>query len=175
MFLRCPLCLLGATDPLSGGAGFYSNIFVCSWTYCCVKEQNVWFDVNLQYPMYHCTNPMFPLVDNSYSPSLVEQSQQGCGSSCYTLLAVIPSSVKCLMPYACQLASCSMGISCCASCLSFLCPYIPCVLLFCNSYPGALQPLFYPECFLIELWDNLSGFSGPPIGQVLPGVSCLVL
>ena len=58
-----------------------------------------------------CMNPMFLIVDNSVSPSLVEQSQQGCGSSCYTLLAVIPSSMKCLIPYACQLASCSVGIS----------------------------------------------------------------
>ena len=29
-----------------------------------------------------CINPMFLLVDNSDSPSLVEQLQQGCGSSC---------------------------------------------------------------------------------------------
>ena len=133
MFQRYPLCFLGAIDPLSGGAGFYSNIFVCSWTYGCVKEQNVWVDVNLQYPRYHCSNSMFQPVDNSDSPSLVEQSQQGHGSSCYTLLAVVPSSVKCPMPYACQLASCSMGISCCASCLLSLCPYIPHVLLFCSS------------------------------------------
>ena len=76
--------------------------------------------VNLQYPRYHCTNPMFLLVDNSDSPSIMEQSQLGCGSSCYTLLAVIPSSVKCPMLYACKLASCSMGISCCVSCLSVL-------------------------------------------------------
>ena len=31
-----------------------------------------------------CTNPMFLLVDNSDSPSVVEQLQQGCGSNCYT-------------------------------------------------------------------------------------------
>ena len=60
----------------------------------------------------YCTDPMFLLVDNSDSPSLVEQLQQGCDSGCYTLLAIIPSSVKCLMPYACQLASYSMGIPC---------------------------------------------------------------
>ena len=66
--------------------------------------------------MDDCINPMFLLIDNSDSPSTVEQLQQGCDSGCYTLLAVIPSSMKCLMPYACQLASCSMGISYYTSC-----------------------------------------------------------
>ena len=111
--------------------------------------------VNLQYARYHHTNPMFLLVDNSDSSSLVEQSQQGCGSSCYTLLAVIPSSVKCPMPYAFQLASCSMDISCCVSCLLSLCPYIPHVLLFCNSLyccppTGALQPPFIQGVFSLN-------------------------
>ena len=78
--------------------------------------------VNLWYPRYHCNNPMFLLVYNSDSSSLVKHSQQGHGSSCYTLLAVVPSSVKYPMPYACQLASCSMGTSYCVSCL--------CVLMF---------------------------------------------
>ena len=82
--------------------------------------------MNLQYPRYHCTNPMFLLVDNSDSPSVVEQSQQGHGSSCYTLLAVVPSSVNHPMTYACQLASCSMGISCCASCLVSVSLHSPC-------------------------------------------------
>ena len=77
--------------------------------YRCVS----WYNMSLQYPGYHCTNPMFLCVDNSDSPSIVEQSQQGHDSSCYTLLAVIPSSVKYPIPYACQLASCNMGMSCC--------------------------------------------------------------
>ena len=68
-------------------------------------------------------NPMFLLVDNSDSPFVGEQLKQGHDSGCYTLLAVIPSSMKCLNPYACQVASCSMGISCYASC-----SYIPHVL-----------------------------------------------
>ena len=111
--------------------------------------------------MGDCTNAMFLLVDNSDYPSLVEQSQQGHGSSCYTLLAVVPSSMKCLMPYACQLASCRKGIS----------YYVPCscsydlmfpmffssvtpmsYFLLSTSSPGALQPPFYPGCFLNEPW-----------------------
>ena len=32
-------------------------------------------------------DPMFLLVDNSDSPSVVEQLQQGCGSDCYTLIS----------------------------------------------------------------------------------------
>ena len=63
-----------------------------------------------------CTNPMFLLVDSSDSPSVVKKLQQGCDSGCYTLLAVVPSSTGCLMPYVCQLASYSMGISYYASC-----------------------------------------------------------
>ena len=138
---------------------------------------------------------MFLLVGNSDSPFLVKQSQQGCGSSCYTLFAVIPSSLKFLTPYACQLASCSMGISCCGSCLLSLCPYVPCVHLFHNSLLlfsllssllplGLYSPPFYSGCFLIEPWDSLSdcapwdslsGFSGSPIGQVHSGVASLVL
>ena len=80
-----------------------------------------------------CANPMFLLVDNSDSPSIVEQLQQGHDSSCYILLTVVPSSVKYLIPYACQLASCNIGIPCyILLSLISLCPYIPCVLLFCN-------------------------------------------
>ena len=140
--------------------------------------------------MYHCTYPMFLLVDTSDFPSVVEQLQQGHDSSCYTLLAVIPSSMKCLMPYACQLASSSMGISYYASCS---CSYI---LTFSVSFssitPTPINPPsqlglcspFYPGCFLIEPWDSLSdcaprdsmsGFPRPLIGQVHSGVVCLVL
>ena len=122
--------------------------------------------MSLQYPRYHWTNPMFLFVDNSDSPSVVEQSQQGCGSSCYTLLAVIPSSVKCPMPYM-SASLLHMGISCCAS-LSLIsvslcspCSSLPQLLLF-----GTLQPLFYPVHFLIEPWDSLSDY-------VHPGIACL--
>ena len=122
-----------------------------------------WYDMNLQYPGYHCTNPMFLHVDSSGSPSIVEQPQQGHDSSCYTLLAIIPSSVKYPIPFACQLASCNMGISCCV--LLFLCPYVPHVLLFCNdcnvyhcSSTGALQPLFIQGVFSLN-----------------PGIACLIM
>ena len=75
-----------------------------------------------------------------------------------------------LMPYACQLASCSMCISCYASCC-YLCPHVPCVLLFlppsllCLSQLGPCSP-FCPGCFLIEPWDSLSNY-------VHPGIACL--
>ena len=131
--------------------------------------------MNLQYPRYYCTNTMFLLVDNSDSPSIVEQSQQGCDSSCYTLLAVIPSSVKYPIPYACQLASCNLGISCCISLfLVSLCPYVPHVLLFCNSYYcyspnwGSAAP-FYSGCFLIEPWDSLPDLPGLQLGRCILG------
>ena len=130
--------------------------------YRCVGSYNM----NLQYPRYHCTYPMFLLVDNSDSPSIVEQSQQGHDSSCYTLLAVVPSSVKYPIPYACQLASCNMGIS--SYVLLYLvsqCPYVPHVLLFYNYCWGSAAP-FYPGCFLIEPWDSLSDY-------VHPGIACL--
>ena len=70
-----------------------------------------WCNMNLQYPRYHCTNPMFLLVDNSDSPSVVEQSQQGCDASCNSLLTIVPSSVMYPMPYACQLAFSNVGMS----------------------------------------------------------------
>ena len=53
---------------------------------------------------------MILLVDNSDSPSIAEHLQQGCSSDCYTLIVIVPSSLMCPMPYACFLASCSMGI-----------------------------------------------------------------
>ena len=118
-----------------------------------------------------CTDPMFLLVDNSDSPSVVEQSQQERGSGCYTLLPVIPSSMKCLMPYACQLASCSMCISyyastSCSTSLHSPCPSLPLLLVclpLCPLVPGALQPPFYPGCFLIEPWHSLSEYLHPAI------------
>ena len=124
----------------------------------------------------HCTNPMFLLVDNSDSPSLVDQLQQGHDSGCYTLLAVIPSSMKCLMPYACQLTSCSMGISYYASCSCSPCPSLLSLLpLPLSSLSlGVLQPLFIQGVFSLTpgiaclsfwasdwagvFWGSLSGF-----------------
>ena len=107
--------------------------------------------MNLQYPRYHCTNPMFLLVDNSDSPSVVEQLQQGHCSSCYTLLVVIPSSVQCPMPYACQLASCSMGISLSLVSVSLCSPCSSLLQLSLLLSPslGLCSP-FYPGYFLIE-------------------------
>ena len=113
--------------------------------------------------MDDCANPMFLLIDNSDSPSVVEQLQQGCDSGCYNLLAVILSSMRCLMPYACQLASCTMGISYYASCS---CSYALMFPMFFSSVTptlstgasstGTLQPLFIQGVFSLN-----------------PGIACL--
>ena len=99
--------------------------------------------------MDDCTNPMFLLVDNSESHSVVEHLQQGHDSGYYTLLAVIPSSMRCLIHYACQLASCSMSISYYASCshsmsLSSPCSSLPSLLL---SYQLGLCSPFLSRVF----------------------------
>ena len=106
-------------------------------------------------------------MDNSDSPSIVEQLQQGHDSSCYILLTVIPSSVKYLIPYACQLTSCNTGISCCVLLsLISLFTYVPQVLLLHNLHQLGLCNPFYLRCFLIEPWDSMSGC-------VHPGIVCL--
>ena len=132
------------------------------------KEQICWlvvYDMNLQYPRYHCTTPMLLLVDNSDSPSKVEQSQQECDSSCNTLLTIIPSSVKYPILYACQLASCNVGTSC--HVLLSLCVLAFPVFFSSTTYinSGSVAP-FYLGCFLIEPWDSLSGY-------VHSGIACL--
>ena len=76
-----------------------------------------------------------------------------------TLLVIIPSSMMYLKPYACQLTSCSMGISNYASCPDFMTLHSPCP---CSS-SLALSSLgfcspFYSGCFLIEPWDSLSDY-----------------
>ena len=118
------------------------------------------YNMNLQYPRYHCTNPFFLLVDNSDSPCIVEQSQQGCDSSCYTLLTVIPRSVKCPIPYACQLASCNMAISCCI--LLSLCLSVSLHSL-CSS-PVQQQQLGLCSPFFIQGVFSLN-----------PGIACLTM
>ena len=117
--------------------------------------------------MDDCTNPMFPLVDNSDSPSIVEQLQQGCHYGCYTLLAVIPSSMRCLMPYACQLASYSMGISyyvfcSCSYVLTFPMSFTS---VLSTSSTGGLQPLFIQGVFSLN--------PGIACLTVHPGIACM--
>ena len=113
-----------------------------------------------------CINPMFLLMDNSDSPSIVEQLQQDMVLIALPLLVVFPGSMMCLMPYACQLASCSMGISNNTSCpdsmtLCSLCPLFSSPL----SSLGFCSP-FYSGCFLVEPWDSLSDY-------VYPMIACL--
>ena len=100
-----------------------------------------WYNMSLQYRM-------FLHVDNSDSPSIVEQSQQGHDSSCYTLLAVIPSSVKYPVPYACWLAPCNSGyillhflVTCFSVSLYSPCSSLLPLLLLPST--GALQPLLF--------------------------------
>ena len=56
----------------------------------------VWFVIN-------------PAVDNSDSPSIVEQLSQGLSLVVIHLLVIVTSSLTYPMPYALFLASCSMG------------------------------------------------------------------
>ena len=134
-------------------------MYVCYWL--------VYYDINLQYPMYHCIIPMLLLLDNSDSPSIVEQSQQGCDSICHPLLTIIPGSMMYPMPYACQLASSNVGISCSVLLsLVSMYPYIP---MFCPSQPFyqlGLCSSFYLRCFIFTPWDSLSDY-------VHPGIACL--
>ena len=82
------------------------------------------------------------------------------------LLVIASSSTMCLMPYACQLASCSMGISNYASYPDSmtLCSLCPCSLLLSPS-PGVLQPLFIQGVFLLNPWIACL--------TVYPGIACL--
>ena len=112
----------------------------------------------------YCTNPMFLLVDNSDSPSVVEQLQKECDSGCYTLLAVTPSSMKCLMPYACQLASCSMGISYYASCS---CSYVLMFPVFFSSLVLFLHSLYLD-------WGSAAPFI-QGVFSLIPGIACLTM
>ena len=131
------------------------------------------YNMNLQYSRYHCITPMFLLVDNSDSPSIVQHSQQGCGSSWNPLLTVVPSSVMYPMPYACQLAFSNVGMSCSVPqwMLSLLCVHL-CV--FARKSIWSLQEvsptefcnLFYLGCSLFAPWDSLSDY-------VHPGIACL--
>ena len=125
--------------------------------------------MNLQYPRYHCIIPMFLLVDNSDSPSIVEQSQQGCDSNCNSLLTIIPSSVMYPMPYACQLAFSNVGISCSVPqwmlSLSLLCVFARRLIWWAFSC-WVLQPLLF-RVFSLAPWDSLSDY-------VHPGIACLV-
>ena len=96
--------------------------------------------------------------------------------SCYTLLAVVPSSMRYLMPNACQLASCSSGMSYYASCscsyvltfpmsLSSATPYFFSAEAFFSA--GALLPLFIQGVFSLNPGIACSDY-------VHPGIACLV-
>ena len=123
--------------------------------------------MNLLYPGYHCITPVFLLIDNSDSPSIVEQLPQGCQFLIVIpLLVIVPSSLTYPMPYAWFLASCSMGSH--MFLLLLLTLHSPLLLLF----PLAGLPLgfcsapFYLGYSPIEFWDSLSGY-------VYPGIACL--
>ena len=106
-----------------------------------------------------CTNPLFLLMDNSDSPSIVEQLQQDVILIVIPLLVIAPSSMRCLMPYASQLASCCIGISNHASCLEFLTLH-------------SLCPFFSPPLSL--LWGSAVPFI-QGVSLLNPGIACLTM
>ena len=81
-------------------------------------------------------------MDNSDSPSIVEQLQQDVILIVIPLLIIAPSSMMCFMLYACQLASCSMGISNYASCPDSMTLFSPCPC-FLLLFSGVLQSLLF--------------------------------
>ena len=117
--------------------------------------------MHLQYPGYYCTTPMLLLVDNSDSPSIVEQSQQGCDSSCYTLLTVIPGSVEYSVPYACQLAFCIVGSQS--------------ILLFISSISTATYSSVYLLPVLSALIQTDLPFLCWMFPSLHPGIACLTV
>ena len=124
-----------------------------------------WYNMDMQYPRYHCITPILLLVDNSDSPSIVEQSQQGCDSSCNSLLTVVPSSVMYPISYACQLGFGNVDMSCSIPqwMLSLLCVHL-CVFArqsikeFCKVSPTGFCNAFYLWCSVFAPWDSLSDY-----------------
>ena len=112
---------------------------------------------------------MFLLGDNSDSPSVVEQLQQGHDSGCYTLLALVPSSMKCLKPYACQLASWSTYYASCS------CSYVLMFPVFFSSLLISCFLLFVPlsDFFLFD-WGSAAPFI-QGVFALNPGIACLTV
>ena len=115
-------------------------------------------------------------VDNSDSPSIVEQSQQGTGYSCIPLLFLVTSSVECTMPYAFlpSLLQCCLELF-----LGTACPLVLCLIQLSLSEDLGFCRLFYPVHICTALWDSLSGlcalrdslssFPGPWLGSCILG------
>ena len=107
-------------------------------------------------------------MDNSDSPSIVEQLSQGPSLSYNTFISdSFPSSLMYFMPFALFLASCSMGSP--MSLILFLDLMFPSVIAVdLSSYCllGFCSLPFYLGYSPIELWDNLSGYAHP-------GIACL--
>ena len=102
-----------------------------------------------------CCSVSWP-VDNSDSPSIVEQSQQGTDSSCILLFISCLQPEEYPMPYAYCLASCSVGWR------LYLGVLLPlnvswCFLLFSLSTVCCFLPLLLLRVFSIVPWDSLSG------------------
>ena len=118
-----------------------------------VQEQYVGCTL-CRYTMGCCSVPWS--VDNSDSPSTVEQSQQGADSSCILCLFLVSGSVEYPIPYAYCLASCSVGwrISLGVLLVSWCLLTFPLVLpVYCSSSLsfGLLQPLLF-RVFHIVPW-----------------------
>ena len=118
--------------------------------------------------MIGCTHPMFLLVDNSDSPSVVEQLQQGCDSGYFTFISSCSYLYE--VPYACQLASCSMGISYYASCP---CSYVLTFPMFFSSITPTSYFSF--SSLLVSLnWGSAAPFI-QGVFSLNPGIACLTM
>ena len=105
----------------------------------------------LRYILDSCSVPWS--VDNSDSPSIVKQSQQGANCSCIPFIIHFSGSVEYPMPYASCLVSCSVVWRCpCSSAY----PIVLCLMQLCLSEDLGLYSPFYLGCFSLH-----------------PGIACL--
>ena len=118
--------------------------------------------------------PYVLVIDNSDSPSIVEQLSQGPSLVTIPLLMIVPSSwpILCLMPCSWLPAAWVVLYSRLFLDLTFplSIPLLPATLWFLLlflSFSGVLWFPFYLGYSPIELWDSLSDY-------VHPGIACLV-
>ena len=96
--------------------------------------------------IWSAINPMILLVDNSDSPSQVEQLQQGPSLIVMPLLVIVPSSLIYPMPYAWFLAFCSMGSH--MFLFLFLTLHSPLLLFLLSGLPSGLSQGFCSPPFI---------------------------
>ena len=115
----------------------------------------------------YCTDPMFLFVDNSDSPSIMEQLQQGHGSGCYTFIS--SRSWPYDVSYALCLSTSLLQHAYIILCFLFLFYILTFPVFFFSITPTTSKGFcstFYPGCFLDEPCYSLSNY-------VYPGIACL--